>query len=92
MRASARRQFVDESVVGVYHCRARCVRRAFLCGVDRYSGRNFDEGKEDTRPFVAGRKNGRQKKLDKKLGACTLMAVSSHGGRHARLCPPPDRR
>ena len=45
MPAYARRQIVDESVVGVYHCMARCVRRAFLCGVDRYSGRNFDHRK-----------------------------------------------
>ncbi len=30
MPAYARRQIVDESVVGVYHCMARYVRRAFL--------------------------------------------------------------
>ncbi len=45
MPAYARRQIVDESVVGVYHCMARCVRRAFLCGVDRYTGQNFDHRK-----------------------------------------------
>lgn len=45
MPAYARRQIVDESVVGVYHCMARCVRRAFLCGGDRYSGQNFDHRK-----------------------------------------------
>ena len=45
MPTYARRQIVDESVVGVYHCMTRCMRRAFLCGFDRYSGRHFDHRK-----------------------------------------------
>lgn len=45
MPAYARRQIVDESQVGVYHCVSRCVRRAFLCGDDHYSGKNFDHRK-----------------------------------------------
>ena len=38
---SARRQIVDPAAAGHYHCVARCVRRAFLCGQDAYSGRDF---------------------------------------------------
>lgn len=45
MPAYARREIIDESAVGVYHCTARCVRRAFLCGEDAASGRNFDHRK-----------------------------------------------
>ena len=39
-------QIVVEDLVGVYHCIARCVRRAFLCGVDTYTGQDFSHRKE----------------------------------------------
>ncbi len=45
MPASARRYIVHEECVGVYHCIARCVRRAFLCGTDSYSGRDYSHRK-----------------------------------------------
>jgi hypothetical protein len=38
---SARHELVSTSEPGYYHCVSRCVRRAFLCGEDHYSGRSF---------------------------------------------------
>ena len=42
MPAYARKEIVREGEVGMYHCVARCVRRAFLCGEDAVSGKNFE--------------------------------------------------
>jgi len=35
-------QQIDLERSPFYHCISRCVRRAFLCGDDRYSGTNYD--------------------------------------------------
>ncbi|MCC5842568.1 MAG: hypothetical protein JJT96_20795, partial [Opitutales bacterium] len=37
---------------GVFHCINRCVRRAFLCGWDDYSGKSFEHRREWVRERV----------------------------------------
>ena len=41
-----RSQLVVPGTSGTYHCVARCVRRAFLCGEDALTGRCFDHRKD----------------------------------------------
>ncbi|MEX0964468.1 MAG: hypothetical protein WDZ52_10575 [Pseudohongiellaceae bacterium] len=42
----ARYRLVDTQTTPYYHCISRCVRRAFLCGYDRSSRKNFDHRKK----------------------------------------------
>ncbi len=52
-----RREIIDEHAVGIYHCVQRCVRRAFLCGRDSVTGKNYEHRKEWIRSrleFLAG--------------------------------------
>ncbi|MBK8124670.1 MAG: hypothetical protein IPK54_14115 [Dokdonella sp.] len=39
---SARSLLVDPDAPGFYHCISRCVRRAWLCGVDPYNGTSYE--------------------------------------------------
>lgn len=41
----ARREIVSQEEEGIYHCIGRCVRRAFLCGFDGLTGKDFDHRK-----------------------------------------------
>ena len=40
-----RSQYVQEGQVGVYHCFSRCVRRAFLCGIDPQTRNDYSHRK-----------------------------------------------
>ena len=54
---TSRENQVDPTVTPYYHCMARCVRRAFLCGKDSYSGQNFEHRRAWVRErlrFLAG--------------------------------------
>lgn len=43
---SPRSLLVDPDTPGFYHCISRCVRRAWLCGVDPYNGKSYEHRRE----------------------------------------------
>ena len=57
MARAVRGEVIVSDEVGVYHCVQRCVRRAWLCGDDPYSGKNYDHRKvliQQRLQFLAG--------------------------------------
>jgi len=52
-----RRFLLDPAEIGIYHCINRCVRRAYLCGKDPVSGKDFEHRRQwiqDRLQFLAG--------------------------------------
>ena len=46
MPSKSRAQIVRAGEIAVYHCWSRCVRRAFLCGQDTNTGKDFEYRRE----------------------------------------------
>ena len=42
----ARKYLISTEDTPYYHVMTRCVRRAFLCGIDKYSGNNYEHRRE----------------------------------------------
>ncbi len=70
--ATARSTLIDPSSTPYYHCMARCVRRAFLCGEDHLTDTNYEHRK----PWVIDR----LKKLATvfAIEVCAYAVMSNH--------------
>ncbi len=68
----SRSSLISLSDTPYYHCISRCVRRAFLCGKDRYTGQSFEHRRQwvaERMHFLAGLFN---------IDICSYAVLSNH--------------
>jgi len=70
----ARRELVDIETKPYYHCICRCVRRAFLCGEDSFTGKSYEHRK----PWVLERVRFLQSDFSIELCAYAIMSNHYH--------------
>ena len=78
----ARSEVVIDGVEGVYHVVSRCVRRAFLCGEDAYSGQSYEHRKDWVRARLEELADGFA------IEVCAYTVMSNHV--HVVLRTRPD--
>lgn len=76
----ARETIVSVSDTPYYHCVSRCVRRAFLCGLDHYSGKDY----EHRRQWLEDKLHHTAKAFAIKLCAYAVMSNHYHVVIHLR--------
>jgi len=76
----ARNTIISLDDTPYYHCIARCVRRAFLCGVDHYSGNNY----EHRRQWLEDKLHATASAFAIKLCAYAVMSNHYHVVLHVR--------